>query len=70
MEDSNRQKRPKNSGRTGPELRVTRVDFNPGPDAEDRLRRLFTILVKQAVRDDQRPPQADSSPHNDGEAGC
>ena len=68
MEDKRSRKRPKNSGGTGPELRVTRVDFNPGPDAEDRLRRLFTILVKLAVKDGQPPPQTDSSPDDDGQA--
>ena len=39
------------SGRAGPEPRVVRIDCNPGPDAEDRLRRLFTLLVRLAVRD-------------------
>ena len=27
-------------------MKITGIDFNPGPDAQDRLRRLFTILVK------------------------
>ena len=35
----------------------------------DRLRRLFTLLVKYAVRDRQLPPRADSSPDGGGEEG-
>ena len=68
MEDKKNQKTPKGSRRAGRELRVARVDFNPGPDAEDRLRRLFTILVNLAIRDNQRPPRTDSPPDDDGEA--
>ena len=29
----------------GPEPRIGRIEFNPAPDAEDRLRRLFTLLA-------------------------
>lgn len=36
-----------------PDMRVVGIDFNPGPDAEERLRRLFTILVRLA--DDDLP---------------
>ena len=36
-----------------PDMRVVGIDFNPGPDAEERLRRLFTILVRLA--DDELP---------------
>ena len=68
MEDSKRQRRPKHSGRTGPELRVVGIDCNPGPDAEDRLRHLFTMLVKQAVKHGRPPPQTHSSPDDDGQA--
>ena len=42
-----------------PEMRVVGIDFNPGPDAEERLRRLFIILLKLA--DDELPlPRAES----------
>ena len=51
MEETRRQRKPMKSGRAGPEPRVVRIDCNPGPDAEDRLRRLFTLLVRLAVRD-------------------
>ena len=51
MEETRRQRKPMKSGRAGPEPRVVRIDCNPGPDAQDRLRRLFTLLVKLAARD-------------------
>ncbi len=47
-----------------PDMRVVGIDFNPGPDAEERLRRLFTILVRLA--DDELPsPNADSPDRSD-----
>ena len=60
MEARSGQKTRKSPRRTGSELRVARVDFNPGPDAEDRLRRLFTLLVKYATRDKLPVPEQDS----------
>ena len=33
------------------EMRIVGIDWNPAPDAEERLRRLFTILVKLAGDD-------------------
>ena len=47
---------------------VAGIDFNPGPDAQDRLRRLFTLLVKYAARDRQLSPRTDSSPDGGSEA--
>ena len=34
-----------------PEPRVVAVNYNPGPDARDRLRRLFDMLLEHAARD-------------------
>ena len=34
-------------------MRIVGIDFNPGPDAQERLRRLFTMLVK--LTDDEAP---------------
>ena len=56
MEDAKSQDKRKSSGQTGPEPRVVRVAFNPGPDAEDRLRRLFALLVKCATSDKRTRP--------------
>ena len=58
MKDKNSQKKPKRPGRDAPEFRVVEFNYNPGPDAEDRLRRLFSLLVKHAARD--RPPSTSS----------
>ena len=68
MEDTKSRDKPKDSDRASPELRVVRVASNPGPDAEDRLRRLFTLLVRSAARDRRLPLRTDPSPDDGGEA--
>ena len=67
----NRRRRPE---RDPSEIGVVRVFSNPGPDAEDRLRRLFSLLVKYATRDGQAASEKDSPPgapdvpdHHEGE---
>ena len=66
MKEAKSQAKLKISERASPELRVVAIGFNPGPDAEDRLRRLFTILLKLA--DDDLPfPGADSPQDPSGE---
>ncbi len=54
----NRRRRP---AREDPELRVVGIDVKPAPDAQERLRRLFTILVDLA-QDDQPLPETDPQP--------
>ena len=44
------------------EIGVIRFFSNPGPDAEDRLRGLFSLLVKYATRDGQAASEKDSPP--------
>ena len=44
------------------EIGVVRVFSNPGPDAEDRLRRLFSLLVKYATSDGQAASEKGSPP--------
>ena len=46
-----------------PELRVVGIDVKPAPDAQERLRRLFTILVELAQDD---PPPTGTDPQPDG----
>ena len=41
---------------------MVRVFSNPGPDAEDRLRRLFSLLVKYATSDGQAASEKGSPP--------
>lgn len=49
-------------------MKVVGIDFNPGLDTEERLRRLFTILVKLA--EDETPLLGtDPSPDDDEEEG-
>ena len=64
MKSEKRQKRRPSQGEDAPELKIVGIDFNPGPDAEERLRRLFIILLKLA---DDEIPATDSSPDYDGE---
>ena len=49
----------------GSELGVVRVFSKPAPDAEDRLRRLFTLLLKHAARERQAAPEKDSTPETE-----
>ena len=65
MENAKSQDKPKGSSRGGPELGVVSIDFNPGPDAQDRLRRLFTLLVKYATKDKLSPSDTDSPSKDD-----
>ena len=65
MENTKSQDKPKGSSRGGSELGVVSIDFNPGPDAQDRLRRLFTLLVKYATKDKLPPSDADSPSEDD-----
>ena len=67
MNDSKSKTRPKNSGKDSPELRVVGIHCNPAPDAEDRLRRLFTLLLEHAARERQAAPEdaLDATPEDD-----
>ena len=44
------------------EFGVVRIISRPAPDAEDRLRRLFTLLLEHAARERQAAPEKDSLP--------
>ena len=66
MEDSKRLKRRGRPTGAPPDFATVAIDFNPGPDAEDRLRRLFIILLKLA--DDELPQPWTSSSSYDGGA--
>ncbi len=54
MRDTKRQNRRRRPATDVPEIRVVGIDINPAPDAEERLRRLLTILLKLA--EDDLPP--------------
>ena len=68
MEDATGKNQPKRRRRTArdePELRVVGIDVKPAPDAQARLRRLFTILVELA-QDDPPRPETDPQPDDGG----
>ena len=58
MKDKKRQDRRGKPRSDASEIGVVRVFSDPGPDAEDRLRRLFSLLVKYATQD--RSPSTSS----------
>ena len=62
----NQPKRRRKPAREDPEMRIVGVDVKPAPDADERLRRLFTILVDLA-RDDLPLPVTDPQPDDGGE---
>ncbi len=51
MRDTKKRTRRRRSCREGPRLELAGIDCNPAPDAEDRLRRIFTILLRHATKD-------------------
>ena len=70
LNDSKSKARPKNSGKDSLELRVVGIHFNPAPDAQDRLRRIFTILLEHAAGERQAAPEdasAYATPDDDAE---
>lgn len=49
------------NGRTPGELRVVAINCNPAPDAQDRLRRLFTLLLEHTAGEGQTSPPAEDA---------
>ena len=47
---------------------MVRVRSKPAPDAQDRLRRLFTLLVRYATADGATAPEAHSPKGDHGDA--
>ncbi len=47
------------------ELRVVAINCNPAPDAEDRLRRLFTLLLEHTAGNGQNASYEDAIEHAD-----
>ena len=75
MQDKNRKerKRREKPAKDAPEIGVVRVFANPGPDAQERLRRLLSLMVRYATRDGQtesgRDLTSDGQPADDLAAG-
>ncbi len=68
MTDTRNPNRPTNSIRDGPEVGAVRIRSKPTPDAQDRLRRLFTLLVRYATADGTTPSETRSLREDDEEA--
>ena len=64
-------RKPKTPRYAGPEPLIDRIEFSPAPDAEDRLRRLFTLLASHLTANDLEVVDPDclprSSPAGDGD---
>ena len=71
MSGTRNQGKPKNPRYAGPEPRIGRIECRPAPDAEDRLRRLFTLLAGHLASGDMIQPEqdaADQAPHAEDHA--
>ena len=66
MEATTREERTKRGPRAPAELRVVAIEYRPAPDAEERLRRLVTLLLNHAAR--EKPP-TDLDSRDSGAAG-
>ena len=60
MKDKSKQNGQRTPEEDSSEFGVVRVISKPGPDAEDRLRRLFTLLLQRAAGERQDEPQKDA----------
>ena len=61
MKRADSRKQSKSPGKASPELRVVAINCNPAPDAQDRLRRLFTLLLEHAAKERQAAPDDDAA---------
>ena len=68
MEDTKTQSGRGRPGGDASEFGVVRVISKPAPDAEDRLRRLFTLLLKPPAGDTEATCEK-KSPPDDRKAG-
>ena len=73
MQETTGQRHPKRRrkpARDAAEFGNVTVVSNPGPDAEDRLRRFITLMIKHATEDGSFSNDSDPSLHRDeGDAG-
>ncbi len=71
MKDKDRkeQKRRGKPAGDAPEIGVVRVFANPGPDAQERLRRLLSLMVRYATQDGQSESEQGSAPEDGGGDG-
>ena len=73
MEDAKRQNAQETPEEDFSEFGEVKVISRPAPDAEDRLRRLFTLLLGSSAGDEQAESEKDSPPddrQSDGQQGA
>ena len=61
MRDEKKTNKARKPRRVDQDLKVVGIYFNPGPDAQDRLRRIFTLLLKHANRRSNSSPDGDAT---------
>lgn len=68
MKEAKGQDKKTRTAGNAPELRFVGIDFKPAPDAQDRLRRLFTILAGHFAEKDagQRKQNPSTDEHDLG----
>ena len=62
MEDRNGHSKRAKPRNNASEIGRVRVFSNPGPDAEDRLRRLMSLMVRYATQDEKEEHQGVKRP--------
>ena len=60
MKEAKSRAQSKTGNRSPGGLRIVAINCNPAPDAKDRLRRLFTLLLEHTARDRQIATEEDS----------
>ena len=60
MTDENGRNRRRKPRRDASEIGAIRVFSKPGPDAEDRLRRLMSLMVRHATKKGEEAAESDS----------
>ena len=65
--DKNVEKRKRKDTGAAPEIGVVRIFSDPGPDAQDRLRRLLSLMVRYAAGE-TTSTETQSPGENDGQA--
>ena len=66
LENAGKGGQPKNAGQAGSEPRLGKIQCKPAPDAQDRLRRLFTLLFRHETG--HLPPESADNPASGGPA--
>ena len=56
MKEAKSRAQSENSGGNASEFGAVTIDFNPAPDAKDRLRRLFTLLLNHVAWEGEADP--------------